>query len=158
MKKMPIWTLVLIIGVICLAVCLLPWYRRINIALPGVEIPAGGTAEDDITLYVEGWYRNYIFRQDTVQASIRIQAFKEDEDVEFTIDAPTYNTGGAEIWASATYYDETSDRYDVVMVAFDETMDVFVISFPSKESIYVAASGIDEKLPDILKKFDVIID
>ncbi len=157
MKKMPIWTLVLIIGVICLAVGLLPWYSRINIALPGVEIPAGGTAEDGITLYVEGWYRNYIFRQDTVQASIRIQASNGDEHIRLKIDAPTYDKGGAEIWTSTPYYDEKSDRYDVVMVAFDEAMDVFVISFPSKESVYVAASGIDEKLPDILKKFDFII-
>ncbi len=156
MKLKHIWGTILVIGVACLAVCLLPWSNRINVALPAVEISAEGTTKDGITMNIEGWYRNYIFRQDSVRVSIRIEDSQRDVHALLEMDASAYDNMGTEIWSSAPYYNAEIDRYDVMTLAFDESMNTFVLLLSYRESTYVAAPDVGENLPEILKTFNFV--
>lgn len=54
------------------AVCTLPLPIEINVQMIGIELAEDGTPMDDYTVNLQGWKRDYLFREDTMKVDVQI--------------------------------------------------------------------------------------
>ena len=157
MKMKQIRGIITVVLLIAIAVCVLPLPERVNVTLPCVEATLEGAVKGDITLRVEGWYLKYLLRQDEMKASVRIQETGRDTVTSMKIEGYVPDTSGAEKWCTAPFYNAQTDGFEVVNLAFSDTMDTFVLIRYESETFYAAASDITENLPQIIERFRFII-
>lgn len=158
MKTGRIRTIILITVIIALVICLLPWPRRINVTQSGVAVNVHDTVEKDITLSAEGWYLKYLLRQDQIKASVVVHDTETGTDTAININGPVFDILVTELWCTAPCYHAEINEFEVVALAFSDTMDTFILKRSSEGSIYVAASNARENLPKILERFGFFLD
>ncbi len=152
MKTGRVWTIIFIAVIVVLAACLLPWPSRVNAALPGVEVDSDGTVEKNVTLSIEGWYLRYLLRQDQMKVSVQV------DDTVINMDGPVFDTPQTEMWCTAPRYHAETNGFEIVNLAFADTMDTFILKCGNDGSVYVAAADASEKLSELLERFSFILE
>ena len=70
MKKRILTILAILLAIALVCVCTLPIKTEINISLPGGRIDFDGSLLSSETATLSGYYRNYLFRKDTLELNV----------------------------------------------------------------------------------------
>lgn len=70
MKKRILTILAIVLAIALVCVCTLPIKTEINISLPGGRIDFDGSLLSSETATLSGYYRNYLFRKDTLELNV----------------------------------------------------------------------------------------
>ena len=64
MKKRHMITVLLLLTVLAVAVCNLPWPSRVDFSMDAAEVRADGTVIGEGELEMKGWVLNYLYKPD----------------------------------------------------------------------------------------------
>lgn len=134
-RKKYFWLLVSITTILAILVCTLPLLQRVKKTIQGVRFVDGEVQNQAITIVLNGFKQNYLFRTDKFNVALTISDV--EGDVQTLGPISPENNGMYSI--TIVHYDPIGNSYSFGSLEFNRDFSILILEGINK-SIYVASS------------------
>ena len=117
------------------AVYTLPIPSRIDLKMTGAEVCEDDISMDRYTLWLTGWKRNYLFRDDTMKVDVQINGLP-DLNLNGMYHTPIYENIPEYNFISYFVYLAKTNNLDVLTLYFDKELTWSVITVDNRQFVF----------------------
>lgn len=138
--------IVIMLSILVILICTLPVVQRVEKTVQGISFVNEEAQDGTVTITIDGFKRNYLFRKDKLDVAITIS----DSEADIQTLGPIFPEHEGVYFTTTAWYDPIENSYHGGYLAFNKDLSVLIIT-GIKESIYVASSNADANLEELFR-------